>query len=70
MRWGVLSPQKAILLCGDGFIDFIHRPKNKTLKILKILKKLKSQRFGSWLCFRPQVNGRGEENRWLTWVVQ
>jgi hypothetical protein len=27
-------------LCGDGFMDF----------------KLKSQRFGSWLCFRPQVN--------------
>jgi hypothetical protein len=29
-------------------------------KILNI-KKLKSQRFGSWLCFRPQVNGGGEE---------
>jgi hypothetical protein len=28
------------ILCGDGFVDFIHRPKSK---ILKILKKLKSQ---------------------------
>jgi hypothetical protein len=27
-------------LCGGGFMDFIHRPKSK---ILKILKKLKSQ---------------------------
>jgi hypothetical protein len=35
-------------------MEFIHRPKSK---ILKIFKKLKSQRFGSWLCFRPQVNG-------------
>jgi hypothetical protein len=42
-------------LCGDGFMDFIHRPKSKILKILKL------QRFGSWLCFRPQVNGGGEE---------
>jgi hypothetical protein len=25
------------------------------------IKKLKSQLFGSWLCFRPQVNGGGEE---------
>jgi hypothetical protein len=39
-------------------MDFIHRLKSK---ILKILKKLNSQRFGSWLCFRPQVNGGGEE---------
>jgi hypothetical protein len=23
------------LLCGDGFMDFIHRPKGKILKILK-----------------------------------
>jgi hypothetical protein len=38
-------------------MDFIHRPKSK---ILKILKKLKSQRFGSWLCFRRQVNGGGD----------
>jgi hypothetical protein len=22
-------------LCGDGFVDFIHRPKSKILKILK-----------------------------------
>jgi hypothetical protein len=44
-------------LCGDGFMHFIHRPKSK------ILKKLKSQRFGSWLCFRPQVNGRGRRRR-------
>jgi hypothetical protein len=36
-------------------MDFINRPKSELLKILK------SQRFGSWLCFRPQVNGRGEE---------
>jgi hypothetical protein len=28
-----LYPMK--LLCGDGFMDFIHRPKNKILKILK-----------------------------------
>jgi hypothetical protein len=41
-------------------MDFIHRPKSKILERLKI-KKLKSQRFGSWLCFRPQVNGGGEE---------
>jgi hypothetical protein len=39
-------------------MEFIHRPKSK---ILKILKNLKSQLFGSWLCFRPQVNGGGEE---------
>jgi hypothetical protein len=25
-----------IILCGDGFMDFIHRPKSKVLKILKI----------------------------------
>jgi hypothetical protein len=42
-------------------MDFIHRPKSKILKVLKILKKLKSQRFGNWLCVRPQVNGGGEE---------
>jgi hypothetical protein len=48
-------------LCGDGFIDFIHRLKSKILKILNDFKKLKLQRFGSWLCFRPQVNGGGEE---------
>jgi hypothetical protein len=46
------------LLCDDGFVDYIYRPENK---ILKILEKLKLQRFGSWLCFRPQVNGGGEE---------
>jgi hypothetical protein len=40
-------------LFGDGFMDFIRRPKSK---ILKNMKKLKSERFGSWLCFRPQVN--------------
>jgi hypothetical protein len=39
-------------------MEFIHRPKSK---ILKNIKKLKSQRFGSWLCFSPQVNGGGEE---------
>jgi hypothetical protein len=39
-------------------MDFIHCRK---IKILKSIKKLKSQRFGSWLCFRPQVNGGGEE---------
>jgi hypothetical protein len=27
---------------------------------IKNIKKLKSQRFGSWLCFRSQVNGGGE----------
>jgi hypothetical protein len=47
-----LSDRKSVL-CGDGFMDFIRSPKSK---ILKILKKLKSQRFGSWLCFLPQVN--------------
>jgi hypothetical protein len=50
-----------MILCGDGFMDFFHRPKSKILKI----KKLKSQRFGSWLCFRPQVNGRGRRERHL-----
>jgi hypothetical protein len=30
---------------------------------IKNIRKLKSQRFGSWLCFRPQMNGRGEEKR-------
>jgi hypothetical protein len=39
-------------------MDFIDRPRSK---ILKILKKLKSERFGSWLCFRLQVTGGGEE---------
>jgi hypothetical protein len=24
-----------IVLCGDGFMDFVHRPKSKILKILK-----------------------------------
>jgi hypothetical protein len=42
-------------------MDFMHRPKSKILKTFKKLKKLKSQRFGSWLCYRPQVNGGGEE---------
>jgi hypothetical protein len=45
-------------------MDIIHRPKSKILKI----KKLKSRRFRSWLCFRPQVNGGGEDSsdgRWL-----
>jgi hypothetical protein len=51
------------LLCGDGFMDFIHRPKGK---ILKNIKKLKSQRFGSCLCFPPQVNGGGEEKNTYT----
>jgi hypothetical protein len=46
--------ERSEILCGDGFMDFIHRPKSK---ILNILNKLKSQRFGSWLCFHPQVNG-------------
>jgi hypothetical protein len=41
-------------------MDFSHHPKSEILKILK-LKKLKSQRFGSWLCFRSKVNGGGEE---------
>jgi hypothetical protein len=26
------------------------------------IKILKSRRFGSWLCFRPQVNGGGDKN--------
>jgi hypothetical protein len=42
-------------------MDFIHRPKSKILKILKNLKKLNSQRFGSWLFFCLQVNGGEEE---------
>jgi hypothetical protein len=49
--------KQEMLLCGDGFVDFIHRPKSKILKI----QKLKLRRFGSWHCFRHQVNGRGEE---------
>jgi hypothetical protein len=28
---------------------------------IKNIKKLKSLSFASWLCFRPQVNGGGEE---------
>jgi hypothetical protein len=40
-------------------MDF-HRPKSKILEYENI-KKLKSQFFGSWLCFRLQVNGGGEE---------
>jgi hypothetical protein len=24
-----------IILCGDGFMDFVHRPKSEILKILK-----------------------------------
>jgi hypothetical protein len=35
-------------------MDFIHRPKSKILKYKKI-KKLKSQRFGSWAKFRNIV---------------
>jgi hypothetical protein len=29
-----------------GFSDFVHRPDSKLLK---------TQRFGNWICFRPQV---------------
>jgi hypothetical protein len=28
--------QRIVALCGDGFMDFIHHPKSKILKILKI----------------------------------
>jgi hypothetical protein len=35
---------RIFILCGDGFMDFIHRPKSR---ILQNIKKLKSQRFGS-----------------------
>jgi hypothetical protein len=42
-------------------MDFMHRPKSKMLKIFKNYK-LKSQRFGSWLCFHPRANG-GEEQK-------
>jgi hypothetical protein len=31
------------------------------MKNIKNIKKLQSQRFGSWLCFRPQVWGGGEK---------
>jgi hypothetical protein len=41
------------MLCGDGFMDFIHRPKGKILK---------SQRLGIGFCFRPQVL-EGEKRR-------
>jgi hypothetical protein len=44
-------------MCGDGFMDFIHRLKSKISKI----KQSKSRSFGSWLCFRPQVNAGGED---------
>jgi hypothetical protein len=30
-----------------GFSDFVHRPDSKLLK---------TQRFGNWICFRPQVS--------------
>jgi hypothetical protein len=50
-----------MVLCGDGFMDFIYRPKSKILKTLKNIKNLKSRLFESWLYFRPQVNGVGEE---------
>jgi hypothetical protein len=56
--------RRCIILCGDGFMDYIHRAKSK---ILKSIKKLKSHRFGSWLCFRPQVNG-GVEEHLLSWA--
>jgi hypothetical protein len=49
----IVAEKYSLTLCGDGFVDFIHRPNSK---VLKIIKKLKSQRFGSWLCFRLQVN--------------
>jgi hypothetical protein len=38
-----------------------------TLSIVRTIKILKSQRFESWLCFRLQVNGGGEENL-LCWA--
>jgi hypothetical protein len=41
-------------------MEFIHRPKSK---ILKILKKLKSQRFGSWLCFHPPFTWGGKQSQ-------
>jgi hypothetical protein len=30
------------MLCGDGFMDFVHRPKSKILKNIKRIKKFKS----------------------------
>jgi hypothetical protein len=49
-----------ILLCGDRFLDSIHHLDNN-IKIFKIVTILKSLRFGSFLCFRLQVNGGEEE---------
>jgi hypothetical protein len=31
-----------------GFSDFVHRP---------VFKNWKTQCFGNWICFRPQVSG-------------
>jgi hypothetical protein len=45
-------------LCGDGLIDFIHRPKSKILKILKNIFKISNVfnnfnilPFGRWMKF-------------------
>jgi hypothetical protein len=40
--------------------DQVSHPYKTTGKII-VLYTLKSQRFGSWLCFRPQVKGGVEE---------
>jgi hypothetical protein len=35
------------------FLDSIHR------LVFKRIKKIKTQRFGDWICLRPQVDGAG-----------
>jgi hypothetical protein len=51
-------------LCGDGFVDFIHRPKSKILKILKI--KITTLRKLALLPSSSEWRGRREEHllRW------
>jgi hypothetical protein len=53
-------------LCDDGFMDFIHHPKNK---ILKIFKKIKITTFRklALLPFSGEWRGRREEHL-LCWV--
>jgi hypothetical protein len=35
------------------FLDSVHRP------VFKRIKAIKTQRFGDWICLRPQVDGAG-----------
>jgi hypothetical protein len=37
-----------------------------TLTTVRHSRKQKTQRFGTWICFHPQVNGRSHLVIWVT----